>query len=57
MGSLMTPDQQTEVWSMLDREHLARVARSRPEPIFAAISGAHLYGFVAGQRYRPASRA
>lgn len=31
---------------MLDREHLARVARSGPEPIFATISGAHLYGFA-----------
>lgn len=42
----MTPDQQAEVWSMLDREHLARVARSGPDPIFASISGAHLYGFA-----------
>jgi uncharacterized protein len=42
----MTPDQQVEVWAMLDREHLAGVARSGPEPIFATISGAHLYGFA-----------
>jgi predicted nucleotidyltransferase len=31
---------------MLDREHLADVARRGPEPIFATISGAHLYGFA-----------
>jgi len=31
---------------MLDREHLARVAKSGPQPIFATISGAHLYGFA-----------
>lgn len=42
----MTPEQQSEVWSMLDREHLARVAKSGPRPVFATISGAHLYGFA-----------
>ncbi len=42
----MTPEQQREVWEMLDRDHLARVARQGPEPIFATISGAHLYGFA-----------
>jgi uncharacterized protein len=42
----MTPDQIAEVWHMLDREHLARVARQGPEPLFATISGAHLYGFA-----------
>jgi len=42
----MTPAQIEEVWSMLDRHHLASVARSGPEPVFAAISGAHLYGFA-----------
>lgn len=31
---------------MLDREHLAKVARRGPEPVFATISGAHLYGFA-----------
>ncbi len=31
---------------MLDREHLAQVARRGPTPIFATISGAHLYGFA-----------
>ncbi len=35
-----------DVWAMLDREHLAEVARRGPEPIFATISGAHLYGFA-----------
>jgi len=42
----MTPDQQREVWQMLDREQLAEVARRGPEPVFATISGAHLYGFA-----------
>jgi predicted nucleotidyltransferase len=42
----MTPDQIHEVWRMLDREHLAQVARMGPEPVFATISGAHLYGFA-----------
>lgn len=42
----MTPDQQDEVWAMVDREHLARVAKSGPAPVFATISGAHLYGFA-----------
>ncbi len=38
-----TPD---DVWSMLDREYLAEVVRNGPEPVFATISGAHLYGFA-----------
>lgn len=42
----MTPEQQREVWELLDRDHLAEVARKGPEPIFATISGAHLYGFA-----------
>jgi len=42
----MTPAQIAEVWSMLDREHLAQVAKQGPEPVFATISGAHLYGFA-----------
>jgi uncharacterized protein len=42
----MTPEQQREVWEMLDREHLAEVARKGPAPIFATVSGAHLYGFA-----------
>ena len=42
----MTPVQIDEVWSMLDREHLGSVARQGPPPIFATISGAHLYGFA-----------
>jgi hypothetical protein len=39
----MTPEQIAEVWEHLDREHLVRVARQGPEPVFATISGAHLY--------------
>ena len=31
---------------MLDKSQLAEVARKGPEPIFATISGAHLYGFA-----------
>lgn len=42
----MTPEQQREVWEMLDRDLLGEVARKGPEPIFATISGAHLYGFA-----------
>jgi predicted nucleotidyltransferase len=42
----MSPEQCRKVWQTLDRDHLARVARSGPEPVFAAISGAHLYGFA-----------
>jgi hypothetical protein len=39
-------DQLNQVWTMLDREHLASLARNKAEPVFAAISGAHLYGFA-----------
>lgn len=35
-----------EVWSMLDRGYLESFARRGPEPIFATVSGAHLYGFA-----------
>jgi predicted nucleotidyltransferase len=42
----VTTSQIDEVWTMLDREYLAAVARRGPEPVFAAISGAHLYGFA-----------
>lgn len=31
---------------MLDREQLAEVARRGPPPVFASVSGAHLYGFA-----------
>ena len=31
------------MWERLDRDHLTEVAA---EPIFATISGAHLYGFA-----------
>lgn len=42
----MNPDQLNEVWAMVSRAHLAEVARRGPTPIFATISGAHLYGFA-----------
>ena len=38
--------QQEDVWTMVDRDALAEVARQGPPPVFAAISGAHLYGFA-----------
>lgn len=42
----MNHDQLDQVWATLDREHLAAIARKGPEPVFATISGAHLYGFA-----------
>lgn len=42
----MTPEQRREIWKILDKGHLVEVARKGPEPIFATISGAHLYGFA-----------
>lgn len=42
----MTPTQIEEAWTLVDRDRLAEVARQGPPPVFAAISGAHLYGFA-----------
>lgn len=42
----MNPEAQHEVWTILDRDYLAEVARKGPTPVFASISGAHLYGFA-----------
>jgi predicted nucleotidyltransferase len=42
----MRPEQLAEVWAMIDRDHLAAVAGKGPPPVFATISGAHLYGFA-----------
>ncbi|WP_428261117.1 nucleotidyltransferase domain-containing protein [Haliangium sp.] len=42
----MTPEQIDDVWAVLDREHLAAITRRGPTPVFASISGAHLYGFA-----------
>lgn len=42
----MNQAQLDEVWGMLDRAQLADIARKGPEPIFATVSGAHLYGFA-----------
>jgi predicted nucleotidyltransferase len=42
----VTPEQIDEVWSMVDRDYLADVASRGPQPVFATISGAHLYGFA-----------
>lgn len=33
-------------WALLDREYLAAVALRGPTPVFATVSGAHLYGFA-----------
>lgn len=35
-----------EVWAMLDRKRLATITARGPQPVFATISGAHLYGFA-----------
>lgn len=35
-----------EVWRMLDRKRLADITAQGPRPVFATISGAHLYGFA-----------
>ena len=42
----MNEEQVSEVWGMLDRAHLADITRQGPTPVFATISGAHLYGFA-----------
>lgn len=42
----MNSESVDEVWAMLDRDYLAEVARGGPEPVFATVSGAHLYGFA-----------
>lgn len=42
----MDPRDIDDVWRNLDRDHLAAVARRGPPPVFATISGAHLYGFA-----------
>ena len=42
----MKDQQLAEVWQWLDREYLAEVAQRGPVPVFATISGAHLYGFA-----------
>lgn len=42
----MKPDDLEATWALLDREHLAEVSRRGPEPVFATVSGAHLYGFA-----------
>ena len=33
-------------WMLLERDYLATVARRGPEPVFATVSGSHLYGFA-----------
>ena len=42
----MTPEAIQEVWGFLDRDALVRIAQRGPTPLFATISGAHLYGFA-----------
>lgn len=42
----MKPAQIEEVWGMVDRGYLSAVTRRGPTPVFATISGAHLYGFA-----------
>ncbi len=42
----MSPEHIAEVWNSLDREQLSEIANRGPSPVFATISGAHLYGFA-----------
>ncbi|MCH9651895.1 MAG: nucleotidyltransferase domain-containing protein [Deltaproteobacteria bacterium] len=42
----MHPHHISTIWQSLDRDSLAAIARKGPEPVFATISGAHLYGFA-----------
>lgn len=42
----LASDAHSSTWDMLDRDFLIAVARRGPEPVFASISGAHLYGFA-----------
>ncbi len=35
-----------EVWDLLDRQSLRDLLAEGPEPLFATVSGAHLYGFA-----------
>lgn len=42
----MKIDQLEATWSLLDRRWLESVACRGPEPVFATVSGAHLYGFA-----------
>ncbi len=42
----MKSEQLDEVFAMLDMGHLRSVAQQGPTPVFATISGAHLYGFA-----------
>jgi predicted nucleotidyltransferase len=42
----MDPRSIDQVWESLDRDHLSAVARRGPPPVFATVSGAHLYGFA-----------
>jgi hypothetical protein len=42
----MTPAQIAEAWALVDRDRLAELVHRGPRPVFAAISGAHLYGFA-----------
>lgn len=46
MFELTKPDPYAGVWQMLDRARLEAIACTRNEPLFATISGAHLYGFA-----------
>jgi hypothetical protein len=42
----MEPRLVDEAWRLLDRDALADIARRGPPPVFATVSGAHLYGFA-----------
>jgi len=42
----VTGEDIAEVWQLLDRDHLREVVLRGPPPVFASVSGAHLYGFA-----------
>jgi uncharacterized protein len=46
MSEPSQPDPYAAVWQMLDRSRLEAIVRTGNEPLFATISGAHLYGFA-----------
>ena len=46
MTSSHVPTYVEQVWQFLDRNLLIDIAKRGPHPIFATVSGAHLYGFA-----------
>ncbi len=42
----MRPELIEEAWQLVDRDGLAALIQHGHEPLFATISGSHLYGFA-----------